>query len=323
MKFRAVTIEAERDFEREHIATQREKYLSTDVLERTKYDLGYQRKMAVIESALSGTRGWILDVGANTCGEAEVLTSRGYSLIAMDINEVALDLSQQRVDRFGRRAPSYVAGDANQIPLANDSISFILCFETLHHLENPGRALSELNRVLLPGGKFFMFEPYSYNPYRRLSEIRDKFKGTIEKSFGKKELRALVQGAGFQMTHVKKTVLPPSKWKMRYVNPGRRVLKLTYHAVARRIPWLFGSLDAVATKPGRLPKDDALPAFESILRCPVSGAEVVFVGSGFLSIDRDSRLLYPAHNGIPVLIADDATTLDLQSWEKLLGKKNR
>lgn len=48
-----------------------------------------------------------------------------------------------------------------------------------------------------------------------------------------------------------------------------------------------------------------------ILRCPVTGAELVDgVGPDgspeLVSTDADNKLAYPVRNGIPVLLADDA-----------------
>ena len=39
------------------------------------------------------------------------------------------------------------------------SIAAIVLFDVFHHLEYPGTALAELNRVLIPGGRIVIFEP--------------------------------------------------------------------------------------------------------------------------------------------------------------------
>lgn len=53
------------------------------------------------------------------------------------------------------------------------------------------------------------------------------------------------------------------------------------------------------------------PWVREILRCPVTGAELVDgVGPDgspeLVSTDPDNKLAYPVRNGIPVLLADDA-----------------
>jgi len=178
-----VSASNEREFQNKNIFSQRERYLATDVLQKITMDAGYAEKVNQVEHALARTGGLILDIGANTCGESEYLTTRGYSIVATDINEIALGLSKERCAKFGRTAPRYISCDAHRLPLQSESVSFAIFNESLHHMEDARQVLREVHRVLLPGGRIFMYEPYAYNPYRRLSEVRDRFLGTIEKKF--------------------------------------------------------------------------------------------------------------------------------------------
>jgi SAM-dependent methyltransferase len=187
-------------------------------------------------------------VGANTCGEAECLTTRGYKIIANDINEVALDISRQRCARYGRPAPQYLACDAQNLNLENERVSFVIFNESLHHMPDPGRALAEAARVLKPGGKVFLYEPYAYNPYRRLSEIRDYFRGTVEKSFGVRQLRRLLADAGLRIISVERHVCTASEWKLAQFGVMHRLLRKLYVKVSKKMLWLFGNVMVIAEK---------------------------------------------------------------------------
>ncbi len=191
----SITTEQEHQYERARISRLRERYLTTDVMVKVRGDPGYAEKVSLIEKALDGTTDWVLDVGANTCGESEYLTTRGYKIIANDINEVALEVSLERCARFGRQPPKYLAGDAQNLNLGDSTVSFVIFNESLHHMPNVKKALAEAARVLKPQGRLFLYEPYAYNPCRRLSELRDFFKGTAEHSFGIKKL-AKTSGRG-------------------------------------------------------------------------------------------------------------------------------
>jgi ubiquinone/menaquinone biosynthesis C-methylase UbiE len=310
----SVTTEEEREFQRQQIGLQRERYLSTDVLDRVRYDEGYAAKVALIEGALTDVDGWILDIGSNTCGEAEVLSTRGHSLIAMDINEVALAISKERVAVFGRLGPEYVAGDAQSIPLQDGEVSVAICYEALHHLPEPQIALQEIHRVLAPGGRLFFFEPYSYNPYRRLSEIRDWMRGTIEKSFGRREITTMMKASGLRLAALERKVLPPSVWKRATVSPLWWRLRELYYRVGQIAPQVFGNLCGIATKGGELESRGELKPLDAMLRCPVSGARIMVVSDGFLSLDAETRLLYPSHAGIPVMGPGDGVALSRDAW---------
>jgi len=251
----SITSEQEHQFVRAKISRLRERYLETNVLAKVRFDLGYAEKISLIEKALVGTTDWILDVGANTCGESEYLTTRGYKIIANDINELALGISRERCARFGRPSPEYLACDAQNLQLENERVSFVIFNESLHHMPDPARALREAARVLKPGGRVFLYEPYAYNPYRRLSEVRDYFRGTVEKSFGVGQLRRLLAEAGLEVVSLERYVCAASEWKLTEFNSLHRVLRRFYIRVSKRMLWLLGNLMVVAeksaTKPAR------------------------------------------------------------------------
>jgi SAM-dependent methyltransferase len=50
--------------------------------------------------------------------------------------------------------------DAHHIPFKKNSVSNIIMIDVLHHLENPLKFLKEAARVLEPGGRLIMNEPY-------------------------------------------------------------------------------------------------------------------------------------------------------------------
>ncbi len=144
--FGSVTVAQERSFEQKNILSKSERYLSTDVLQKVKTDQGYAAKVCQIQNALGTTKGWILDVGANTCGESEFLTTLGYLIIATDINQFALGLSKERCARFERKPPYYLACDGHRLPLEGESVQFVIFNEALHHMADPVRAMREAAR---------------------------------------------------------------------------------------------------------------------------------------------------------------------------------
>jgi ubiquinone/menaquinone biosynthesis C-methylase UbiE/uncharacterized protein YbaR (Trm112 family) len=318
----SVTAAEERAFEKNHISSQKERYLSCDVMHKVKVDRGYAEKVRRMQKALGDETGWILDIGANTCGESEYLTTQGYAIVATDINEVALGISKERCERFGRKPPYYLACDAHRLALAPESVHFVVLNEVLHHMYDPSQVLREVARVLVPGGSVFLYEPYAFNPYRRLSEIRDRFKGTIERSFGVRKLKTLLGRAGLKTVSIQRHIGPPSDWKAEVLGNIHRYLRRMYYTVSKAMPYVFANLLVLATKPGAPLSPRQPTEFQLILRCPVSGAQVVEVnhGSGFLSMGKDFRGLYPAYGGIPVLIEQEARRLDESAWRALAYK---
>jgi SAM-dependent methyltransferase len=65
---------------------------------------------------------------------------------------------------------------AEALPFADGSVGALVLFDVLHHLQRPSAFLAEATRVLAPGGRLVMCEPYvsplSFPVYRFLHEER-------------------------------------------------------------------------------------------------------------------------------------------------------
>lgn len=124
--------------------------------------------------------------------------------------------------KFGLRQPGYVALDVHALPFADESFGAVTVIEALHHFPDYARALSEIHRVLRPGGILYSYEPNALNPIRRLSEVRDRMRGTVETSFYSGQIARLCAAAGFRAVTV--TAVPGAKstWKMEEVPRYRR-----------------------------------------------------------------------------------------------------
>jgi ubiquinone/menaquinone biosynthesis C-methylase UbiE len=65
------------------------------------------------------------------------------------------------VDIDPARQPEIVA-DAHALPFAPESFELVLCTEVLEHVKNPSQVISELNRVLKPGGMLLLTTRFVY-----------------------------------------------------------------------------------------------------------------------------------------------------------------
>ncbi len=306
------TAEQERDFERKHVTKMKGDYLETDVVERYESDPGYRDKIDIMESFLKehGKGGLNLDVGSNTAGEAEVLSHRGHRIVASDINEVALSVSLARAETYREKHPMYVAGDAHNLPFKDETFDSATAFEVLHHFENLAPALDEIYRVMKPGAHLFTFEPYGWNPYRRIAELRFYLIGSIEKSFTGKGLRKQLEAAGFEVESIGKKVIQPSSWRMAKVSAFKRFLVRFYHFVANAMVPVFGNLVVVARKPGESGEPSSSDiTVEEIVRCPITKAPLAQVEEGYVSTEGEKRYEYGLHDGVPVIIEQDAKEL--------------
>jgi ubiquinone/menaquinone biosynthesis C-methylase UbiE len=306
---RRVDVEAERDFERTQIRLKENRYLQTNPMERYKSDDPWRRKVDRMRQALRDIRGPILDVGGNTGGESTILAQSGYTMIVGDINESALEISRLRARSFDLLEPIYVGLDAHRLPFVDVSFDAVVMVEALHHLVHFKRSLSEVHRVLRPGGLFFTIEPNAIDPIRRAAEVRDRFRGTIEKSLSMRQLLKLCREAGFDSPEVGSFGNEKSSWKLEEVPRYRRTLSAFHGQLSQRYPKYFGSVTAEARKAGVLEPRAIAFDLHAILRSPLSGLPLRFSNENGQWVEQGGVWAFPDRDGIPVLVVEDATRI--------------
>src|SRR6202521_2069642 len=75
------------------------------------------------------------------------------------------------------------------------------------------------------------------------------FRGTVEKSFGVRQLKRLLSGAGLELVSLERHVCTASEWKMAEVSPVHAFLRRFYVLVSKRMLWLLGNVTVIAQKP--------------------------------------------------------------------------
>jgi SAM-dependent methyltransferase len=92
----------------------------------------------------------MLDVGDT---DGRILKDLGKPGLGFNLNAAAVD--NIRANGIEARL-----GDGQQLPFEDSAFDYVLCFETLEHVENPIQLLSELGRVCGPRGRVFISIPW-------------------------------------------------------------------------------------------------------------------------------------------------------------------
>lgn len=129
-----------------------------DIVEPT-----YQtRALSVIFKAANLFEGAkVLDFGCATGWLTIALSEMGLDAHGVDVAKKAIALAKK--SKKNQRTGSSVQFkdyDGHTLPYPDSSFDRIICFDTFHHVKNIEATIIEMARVLKPGGRIIMSEPY-------------------------------------------------------------------------------------------------------------------------------------------------------------------
>ena len=113
----------------------------------------------------------VLDFGCGSGDSSTELAFCGYEVTGLDLSPDLLDLARRRAELDGVAGRcQFVLADGGQAPFADDTFDVIVVQAVLHHV-NMAECLTQLRRILKPGGHIVIVEPVGFS--RWLQKIRD------------------------------------------------------------------------------------------------------------------------------------------------------
>lgn len=100
----------------------------------------------------------LLDVAGGTGDIAVAAVAEGAQAVVVDINEDMAAAGRDRALDRGRLDVGWAVADAEALPFADMSQDAVTIAFGLRNVTGRGKALSEMRRVLKPGGRFFCME---------------------------------------------------------------------------------------------------------------------------------------------------------------------
>lgn len=118
-----------------------------------------------------------VDIGSGE-GDISLFLARGCKKVtAIDLNQKMLEVLK---DRFAREGFSHIEvrqGDMEHIPLPDGSADLAVLSQVLHHAASPENGLSEMLRILKPGGKFILLDLLAHDQDWVREKLGDQWLG--------------------------------------------------------------------------------------------------------------------------------------------------
>ncbi len=133
--------------------------------------LGYYPYLIPLVEQAGVAGATVLEIGLGFGTLGQYVAQRAKTYHGIDIAEEPVGLLQQRLAIFDRATTNVVRqGSALELPYPTESFDTVISIGTLHHTGDLARAVSEVHRVLRPGGRALIMV-YNRNSFRRLARL--------------------------------------------------------------------------------------------------------------------------------------------------------
>lgn len=169
---------------------------------------------------LAGKR--VLDVGTGDGTYAIEAASRGAVVTAVDSAQSMPDAAQIRAAQRGLSV-SFQRGRAEELPFDDGSFDVVLAVTVLCFVPEANKAIREMARVLVPGGRLVLGELGRYSVWAAERRVRGWLGAPTWRHahfWSRRELAGIVDESGLRVTAVRGSVFfPPNALAARAVAP--------------------------------------------------------------------------------------------------------
>lgn len=146
----------------------------------------------------------VLDIATGAGHTALALAPHVAYVVASDLTPEMLDVARDLARQRGISNISFADADAEDLPFTDQTFDLVTCRIAPHHFADVPRFVSEVARVLRPGGFFGLVDNISPDaidlaePYNAIEKLRDPSHG---RCLGVEEWLVLMERSGLAVRH--------------------------------------------------------------------------------------------------------------------------
>ncbi|SEK60330.1 class I SAM-dependent methyltransferase [Ectothiorhodospira marina] len=177
-----------------------------------------------------------LDAGCGAGSYTRYLSEQGVSAIGLDYSLPSL---QKACVRNSLNNTPWAVGDVTQLPIESSALDGIICFGVMQALSRPERAVSEMVRVVKPGGQIWVdvLNRNCLHTLAKRAQARLRRRSLNLRYDRVSQFGAWLEAAGAMDVQVHWVPIVPTQWHRLQWGVETRSARKLFHA----LPWL-GSL---------------------------------------------------------------------------------
>lgn len=193
-----------------------------------RYDEWYKTKVGgyvdktekkLVFSMIKTKHGNALDLGCGTGNYTLELYKRGFQVVGVDISRRMLKIAQKKLPNA-----KFIKANAYSLPFEDNTFDLVLSVTMLEFIHEPEKVLSEVYRVLKPGGEAVIGTMNGKSMWFIFKRMKSLFVETAyryARFYTPKELENLMKNAGFKETESRGIIYLPSFFP--FVNISERL----------------------------------------------------------------------------------------------------
>lgn len=197
----------------------------------------------------------VIDLGSgagNDCFVARHETGPSGKVIGIDFTDSMIKKARENADKLGYNNIEFRYGDIEEMPVASNTADVIVSNCVLNLVPNKAKVISEIERVLKPGGHFSISDIVLVGDLpEALRQDAEMYAGCVAGAIQKDQYLGLIEEAGFDEITIQKekVITLPDDILVEYLNTDE------LEAIKKRDTGIF-SITVYAKKPGqKLVKD--------------------------------------------------------------------
>lgn len=177
-----------------------------DVFQRSMRDRGIMETKDIIKSGIDSGHALEVGPGPGYLGLEWLEATGDTRLTGIEISPNMIKLERKNAEEYGLAdRVTYTAGNAMEMPFDDESFDGAFTNGSLHEWEYPERVLTEVYRVLKPGGRFFVSDmkrnisPLLAGIMRLMAKpraIRPGFDSSLAATYTRMEMEDVLRKAG-------------------------------------------------------------------------------------------------------------------------------